>query len=210
VTRLHLNLIGPVVADPGSSRVYAVKDYDTALILDAVIHAELGTIAKLGHLLRLNPLIGRLYGVTSLSPGYVLRIADTTSGRLVGGVYLDGDVRNFDVHGQLGKLFLAHETWPTAFAKKMTIIQDESPSGPAPIPPPPAAIGTGGGECAHPWKMGRNTGPAFSVKTLNTASPSGSAYVTATSSPGLTSHPTVPKSQPQAPWAGLTVPRIRV
>ena len=50
-----------------------------------------------------GPLTNRLYTVYPASPGYVLRIADTTLNQVVGYVHFDGDLENFDIHTGLGR-----------------------------------------------------------------------------------------------------------
>jgi len=143
VARVHLENIGYVAVNADTNRVYVGTNYVDAAVLDGATHTQVGTIPRIGGgRLRLNQLTNRIYGVASTSPGYVLRIADSTTNGLVGYIHLDGNLANYDVHIGLGKLFATHASSPTAWAKKMTIIQDASPTSPAPLPSPPCVIAT--------------------------------------------------------------------
>ena len=90
----------------------------------------------------MNRLTNRIYGVSSASPGYVVRVADLTTYSVVGYIYLDGNMADYDGSPQLGKLFGAHDSYPSSWGKKMTIIQDASPTSPPPKPTPPSVIAT--------------------------------------------------------------------
>jgi DNA-binding beta-propeller fold protein YncE len=57
-------------------------------------------------------------------------------------VYLDGNWKDFDIHLSQGSVFATHESYPSSWGKKMSVIQDASPSSPAPEPVPPAIIAT--------------------------------------------------------------------
>jgi DNA-binding beta-propeller fold protein YncE len=142
ITRVHLENIGYVAVNPDTNRVYVGTSYVDAAVLDGTTHAQVGTIARIGSQLRLNRLTNRIYGVWAASPGYVLRVADLATNSQVGYVYLDGNLANYDVHIGLGKLFATHASSPATWAKKMTIIQDASPTSPAPTPSPPCIIAT--------------------------------------------------------------------
>lgn len=143
VTRVHLENMGSVVVNPATNRVYITANYVDAIVLDGASHTQIGVIPRLGGgRLLLNQLTNRLYSVWSASPGYVLRIADLASNSVVGYVYLDGDWEDYAVHEGLGKLFGTHSSYPSSWAKKMTVIQDASPTSPAPRPPPPCIIAT--------------------------------------------------------------------
>jgi len=143
VARVHLENIGYVAVNPDTNRVYVGTNYVDAAVLDGATHAQVGTIPRIGGgRLRLNQLTNRIYGVASTSPGYVLRVADLATNSQVGYVYLDGNLANYDVHIGLGKLFATHASSPSTWAKKMTIIQDASPTSPAPLPSPPCVIAT--------------------------------------------------------------------
>ena len=141
VTRVHLENIGYVAVNPDTNRVYVGQLLDT-VVLDGATHTQVGNIPGIVGRLRLNRLTNRLYGVASSSPGYVLRIADLTTHSLVGYVYLDGNLADYDVHMNLGRLFGTHASYPSSWGKKMTVIQDASPTGPAPTPAPPSVIAT--------------------------------------------------------------------
>ncbi|MBC7233148.1 MAG: YncE family protein [Chloroflexi bacterium] len=143
VARVHLENIGSVVVNPATNRVYVTANYVDAIILDATSHTQVGVIPRIGGgRLLLNQQTNRLYSVWSASPGYVLRIADLASNAVVGYVYLDGDWEDYAVHEGLGKVFGTHDMSPSSWAKKMSVIQDASPSSPAPMPPPPCIIAT--------------------------------------------------------------------
>jgi DNA-binding beta-propeller fold protein YncE len=142
VTRLHLENIGYVAANPDTNRVYVGKNHVDAAVLDGTTHAQVGTIARLGWQLQLNRLTNRIYAVSPVSPGYVVRVADLTTNSIVGYVHLDGNLEDYDVHIGLGKLFGTHASTPSSWGKKMTVIQDASPTSPAPTPPLPHVIAT--------------------------------------------------------------------
>ncbi len=143
LTSVHLENIGYVVVNPDTNKVYAGINYTDAVVLDGVTHTQVGMISRIGAgRLQLNRLTNRLYGIAATSPGYVLRIADSTTYELLGYIHLDGNLADYDLHPQLGKLFASHYMIPTTWGKKVTIIQDESPTAPAPTPKPPAVIAT--------------------------------------------------------------------
>ena len=142
VTRTHLANIGYVAVNPDTNRVYVGKNYVDAAVLDGATHAEVGTIARLGWQMKLNRLTNRIYGVSPASSGYVVRVADLTANTIVGYVYLDGNLADYDVHLGLGKVFGTHASTPSSWSGKMTIIQDASPTSPAPAPAPPAVMAT--------------------------------------------------------------------
>jgi DNA-binding beta-propeller fold protein YncE len=143
VARIHQENIGDVVVNPNTNRVYVITNYDDAAILDGGSHTQLGTIPNMGlGQLGINPLTNRLYGLGSVSPGYVLRVADLGSNKVVGYVHLDGNLAHYDVHLALGKVFATHSMTASSWGKKMTVIGDVSPSGPAPQPSPPCVIAT--------------------------------------------------------------------
>lgn len=143
ITRVFLENIGSVVVNPDTNRIYAGKNYTDAVVLDGISHTQVGTISRIGAgRLQLNRFTNRIYGIASTSPGYVLRIADGTTYEHLGYIHLDGDLADYDLHPQLGKLFASHYMTPTTWGKKVTVIQDESPTAPAPTPTPPAIIAT--------------------------------------------------------------------
>ena len=130
--RVHLADIGHVAVDPSRNRVYVRTSYQGAVVLDGTTHTQVGTIEKIGGRLRLNELTNRIYGVASRSPGYILQVADGATYSLIEHVYLDGNLENYGVHAELGKLFATHGSYPSTWRKKMTVIQDASPTSPAP------------------------------------------------------------------------------
>jgi hypothetical protein len=140
--RVTLESIGYVVVHPGDGRVFVGTKYRDVAILDGTTHAPLGTITRLGGQLALNPLTNRLYAVDSLNPGYVLRVADVDAGVVVGYDYLDGDWEDFAVHPALGKVFGTHAGSPASWGKKLSVVQDATPTQPAPRPTPPCEIAT--------------------------------------------------------------------
>ncbi len=140
VARVHRENMGNVTVNPDTNQVYLGVSYTNVEILDGNTHASLGTIARIGTQLRLNRLTGRLYGVASTTPGYVLRIADLASGTIAGYIHLDGNLADYDIHASLGKLFATHSSSPTYWSKKMDVIQDASPASPAPLPTPPNVV----------------------------------------------------------------------
>lgn len=142
VTRVHLENIGYVAVNPDTDRVYVGTSDGGVAVLDGTTHTQTGTITRIGAQLHLNRLTNRLYGVDSASPGYVVRVADLTTNSIVGYVYLDGNLVDYDVHLGLGKLFGTHATSPSSWSKKMTVIQDASPTSPAPTPALPRVIAT--------------------------------------------------------------------
>jgi DNA-binding beta-propeller fold protein YncE len=142
VTRVHLENIGYVAVNPDTNRVYVGTSDGGVAVLDGTTHTQVGTITRLGTQLHLNRLTNRLYGVGAASPGYVVRIADLTTNSVVGYIYLDGNLADYDVHLGLGRLFGTNYSSPSSWAKKMTVIQDASPTGPAPTPALPRVITT--------------------------------------------------------------------
>ncbi|MBU1879409.1 MAG: YncE family protein, partial [Chloroflexi bacterium] len=87
-------------------------------------------------------LTNRLYGLDPASPGYVVRVADLTTDSVVGYVYLDGNLVDYDVYQSQGQLFGTHATSPSTWRKKMSVIQDASPTSPPPTPPLPRVTAT--------------------------------------------------------------------
>jgi DNA-binding beta-propeller fold protein YncE len=142
VTRVSVADIGYVAVNPDTNRVYVGNNSEDVMVLDGATHTPVGAIARLGAQLRLNRLTNRLYGLDPASPGYVVRIADLTTDSVVGYVYLDGNLVDYDVHLSRGQLFGTHATSPSTWCKKMSIIQDASPTSPAPTPPLPRVIAT--------------------------------------------------------------------
>ena len=136
VARVHVADIGNVAVNRTTNRVYVRTSFEGAVVLDGATHAQVGTIPKIGGGLRLNPLTNRIYGLASRSPGYILQIADGATDAIVDNIYLDGNLESYGLDATLGKLFAIHASWPSAWAKKMTVIQDASPTGPAPSPVP--------------------------------------------------------------------------
>ncbi len=136
VARPHLPDIGSVAVNPASNRVYVCTSYAGAVVLDGTSHAQVGTVPKIAGRLRLNPLTGRLYGVALRLPGYILQVADSVTNQVIDNVYLDGDLENYALDDSLGRIFGTHDSYPAAWAKRMTVIQDASPAGPAPTPVP--------------------------------------------------------------------------
>lgn len=99
-----------------------------------------GCLAR-GISLRINPLISRLCGLGDTGwLGDVIRVADPAINRVVEHIYLDGGLESYDVDESIGKLFATPVGSPTSRAKKMTAIQDASPTSPAPVPPLPRGI----------------------------------------------------------------------
>lgn len=139
--RVYLENIGYVELNTGTNRVYVGTNYVDVAVLDGETYTQVGTISRIGGgKLGLNRLTNRIYGVAATSPGYVVRIADSETYDLVGYIHLDGNLASYDLHPKMGKLYATHEMIPSAWGKKMTIIQDESPTSPAPTPEPPALI----------------------------------------------------------------------
>ena len=132
VTRLHLADIGHVAVNPDTNRIYVRTSYEGAVVLDGATHTQVGTVPKIAGRLRLNWLTNHIYGVAPRSPGYILQIADGATNSVVGYVYLDGDLENYGLHIGLGKVFATHDSYPPTWGKKMTVIQDASPTSPAP------------------------------------------------------------------------------
>ena len=129
--RLPFPNIGPVAVNPATNRVYVRTPFEGAVVLDGTTHSQLGTI-KIGGQLRINPRTNRIYGVASRSPGYIVQVADGATNAVVGYVYLDGDLESYDLDPELGKLFGTSSTYPASWARKMAVIQDASPTSPAP------------------------------------------------------------------------------
>ena len=136
VARVHLADIGNVAVNPTTNRIYVRTSYEGAVVLDGTTHAQIGTIPKISGRLRLNPLTNHIYGWASRSPGYILQIADGATNAVADNVYLDGNLENYGLSTTLGKVFALHASWPSAWAKKMTVIQDVSSTGPVPSPVP--------------------------------------------------------------------------
>jgi DNA-binding beta-propeller fold protein YncE len=142
LARFHLEYMYTVAANPSTDRVYVGNSSGDVSVLDGTSLSQIGVIGKLGMELHLNPLTNRLYGVASTSPGYVLRIADLDTDNVVGYVHMDGNLEDYDIHPGLGKLFGTNYYSPSSWSKKMTVIQDDTPTNPAPLPPPPRRIAT--------------------------------------------------------------------
>jgi DNA-binding beta-propeller fold protein YncE len=142
VGRVDFSTISYVAVNPRTGWIYVEIGTDGVAVLDGTSYARLATIPTLSGRLRLNPRTDRLYGADSASTGTVLRIADLASNRVTGYVYLEGSIANFDVHPESGKICATHASYPTEWAKKMTVIQDVSPFSPAPEPPPPRLVAT--------------------------------------------------------------------
>ena len=140
ITRVHLADIGYVAVDPSTNRIYVESGSTGVVVLDGVTHAQLGVIPRLTGRLRLNPLTNRLYGADFAWVGYVIRVADLAANSVIEHVYLEGTLQNYDTDASLGKLLATHSSYPSGWAKKMTIIQDASPTSPAPVPPLPREI----------------------------------------------------------------------
>ena len=136
VARVHLADIGNVAVNPTTNRIYVRTSYEGAVVLDGTTHAQIGTIPKISGRLRLNPLTNHVYGWASRSPGYIVQIADGATNAVADNVYLDGNLENYGLSTTLGKVFALHASWPSAWAKKMTVIQDVSSTGPVPSPVP--------------------------------------------------------------------------
>ena len=133
--RLHLAEIGHVAVNPNTNRVYVQTGYAGAVVLDGATLAQTGDIENIGGRLRLHPVTNRIYGVAYGSPGYILQIADGATNSVIGNVYLDGNPKNYGIDIELGKLFVTHSS-PSTWRQKMTVIQDASPTSPAPTPVP--------------------------------------------------------------------------
>ncbi|MBN1247696.1 MAG: YncE family protein [Anaerolineae bacterium] len=142
VTRVHVDDVGSVAVNPDTHRVYVGTGSEDVIVLEGTTHTQVGAIARLGTQLRLNRLTNRLYGLDPASPGYVVRVADLATDSVVGYVYLDGNLVDYDVHLSLGQLFGTHATSPSTWRKKMSILQDASPTSPAPTPPLPRVTAT--------------------------------------------------------------------
>jgi DNA-binding beta-propeller fold protein YncE len=141
ITRVHLANIAYVAANPSSNRVYVESEGAGVVVLDGSSHAQLGVIARLSGRLRFNLLTNRLYGLGDTGwLGDVIRVADLVTNSVIEHVYLDGSLESYDIDVSLGKLFATHVSWQTGWGKKMTIIQDASPTSPAPVPPLPREI----------------------------------------------------------------------
>jgi DNA-binding beta-propeller fold protein YncE len=140
ITRIHAANMGGVLVNPSNNRIYLQTSYDDVAVLDGGSHAQLATIPDIGDgQIGVNPLTSRLYDLDSTSPGWVLRIADLGTNKVVGYVHLDGHLAHYDVDYALGKVFATHDM---GWDKKMSVIGDVSPSGPAPQPSPPCIIAT--------------------------------------------------------------------
>lgn len=133
VGRTHLPDLYHIAVDPTTNRVYAQSGWGGATVLDGTTLAQVGTVPRMVGRMTVNPLTHRLYGKTYSQP---LRIADLTTNTIVGWVYVEGDLEDFDLDHMLGKGFATHDSYPTAWGKKMAIFQDASPTSPAPHPIP--------------------------------------------------------------------------
>jgi len=141
ITRVHLADIAYVAANPSSNRVYVESEGVGVVVLDGVSHAQLGVIARLSGRLRFNLLTNRLYALGDTGwLGDVIRVADLATNSVMEHVYLEGSLESYDVDAGLGKLFATHVSYMTGWGKKMTVIQDASPTSPAPVPPLPREI----------------------------------------------------------------------
>lgn len=128
--------IGSVAVNPTTNRVYVCTSYAGAVVLDGSSHAQVATLAKIAGRLRLNPLTNRIYGFASRTPGSIVQIADGTSNRVIDNVYLDGRAKSYDVQWSSGVIFVTYDSYPAGWKQKVTVIQDASPTTPAPTPVP--------------------------------------------------------------------------
>jgi len=140
LARIHVPEIGSVAVNPTNGRIYVASGTAGTLVFDGTTHAQVATIPKLCGRLRLNPVTNRLYGGSTASLGYVVRIADLGTNTYIGHVFLEGAVAAYDVHWTRGELFATHDYGSVAWVKKMTIIQDAAPGRPAPLPPLPRTV----------------------------------------------------------------------
>jgi len=139
INRVHLDDIGYVAVNSSTHRVY-VGSGSGVVVLDGGTYAQLGVISRLSGRLRLNPLTHRLYGADFAWIGHIIRVADLDTNKVIEYTYFDGTLENYDVDANLGKVFATHRSYPSGWAKKMTILQDASPTIPAPLPPLPREI----------------------------------------------------------------------
>lgn len=136
VGRLHLSGIGPLAVNPTTNKVYVRSTYEGAVVVDGASHTQVGAISRIGGTLRLNALTNRIYGLASRSSGWIVQVADGAVNRVVENVYLDGNLEGYATDDALGKLFAAYSSTYACCAKKMAVIQDASPTSPAPQPVP--------------------------------------------------------------------------
>jgi DNA-binding beta-propeller fold protein YncE len=128
--------VGGMALDTTSDRITVRTGTEGALVLACGSLAQVGTVAGIGGHLGINPAAQRLYGVGDRSPGNLLQIYDLASGTRLEHVYLEGDIYNLAVDEALGMLWLTNASSPSAWAKKATLVQDASPTAPAPQPVP--------------------------------------------------------------------------
>jgi DNA-binding beta-propeller fold protein YncE len=134
--RLHLADLGPLAVNPATGRIYVRTTWEGAAVVDGASLTQVASLARVGGSLSVNPLTNRIYGVAYRSPGYVVQVADGATDRVIEHVYLDGNLEEIALDTTLGKLFGLHAGSSGAWAKKMTVIQDVSPTSPAPLPVP--------------------------------------------------------------------------
>lgn len=140
LAQMTLEDIGHVAVDANTRRLY-VETRTGVVVFDSYTLDRLGFIQGLHGPLVLCPWNKRLYGAQYITGGFTgLRAARLASNTVTGSLVLPGYNSRLAVDPTTGRLFVTQGD-PAERRTQMRVIQDQSLTAPAPLPPLPRVIG---------------------------------------------------------------------
>lgn len=140
LAQMTLEDIGYVAVDSNTRRLY-VETKTGVEVFDSYTLDRLGLIQGLHGPLAVCPWNKRIYGAEYITGGFTgLRSASLASNRVVGTLLLQGYNSHLAVDPTTGRVFVTQGD-PAERRTQMRVIQDQSMTAPAPLPPLPRVVG---------------------------------------------------------------------